>query len=90
MDINFYCIIAWLWRYTKFAFMVVHKHWPQMHIMADIFKVLSKTKSLKLSMMGVCVGARASKMCEAKFLGSEMTVIIKGNDNSAGVYNHGN
>lgn len=49
MHINFDCIIAWLWRYTKFAFMGVHKHRPQLHIMVDIFKVLSQTKSLKLT-----------------------------------------
>lgn len=53
--------------------------------MADIFKVLSKTKPLKLSMMGVFESAHIS---ETKILGNAMAVIIKGDDKGAGVYNH--
>ena len=47
MDINFYCIIAWFWRNTKFYFTVVHKHCPQLHITSTFFKVWSKTKVLE-------------------------------------------
>lgn len=39
MNINFYCLIAGLCRYTTFGFMALYKYWAPLHLMADIIKV---------------------------------------------------